>query len=110
MQELPAGPDAVLRLDSLRLEQEGPDRVLVSGAEGEAPPPQLKVSCTSLGGFRNELTFVLTGLDIDDKVASRVTIGGEDRGAVAELGGVHDLNGFLLRISRFGKTDDGASF
>ncbi|REF31465.1 acyclic terpene utilization AtuA family protein [Calidifontibacter indicus] len=64
-----AGPDAVLRLDSLRLEQEGPDRVLVSGAEGEAPPPQLKVSCTSLGGFRNELTFVLTGLDIDDKAA-----------------------------------------
>lgn len=64
-----AGPDAVLRLDSLRLEQEGPDRVLVSGAEGEAAPPQLKVSCTSLGGFRNELTFVLTGLDIDDKAA-----------------------------------------
>ncbi|WP_446666746.1 acyclic terpene utilization AtuA family protein [Flexivirga sp. B27] len=62
-----AGPDAVLRLDSVALEQDGPDRVLLSGARGEAPPPELKVSCTRVGGFRNEMTFVLTGLDIDAK-------------------------------------------
>lgn len=62
-----AGPDAVLRLDSLHLEQEGPDRVLISGVRGEAPPPDLKVSCTSIGGYRGELTFVLTGLDIEAK-------------------------------------------
>lgn len=62
-----AGPDAVLRLDSLTLTRVGPDRVLISGARGESPPPRLKVSCTSLGGFRNEMTFILTGLDIDAK-------------------------------------------
>lgn len=62
-----AGPDAVLRLDTLHLEQQGPDRVLVAGARGEAPPPEVKVSCTSVGGYRNEMTFVLTGLDIDAK-------------------------------------------
>jgi hypothetical protein len=62
-----AGPDAVLRLDSLTLEPEGPDRVLISGARGEAPPPDVKVSCTRLGGHRNEMTFVLTGLDIEAK-------------------------------------------
>lgn len=62
-----AGPDAVLRLDSLSLSQIGPDRVLISGARGEAPPPQVKVSCTSIGGHRNEMTFVLTGLDIEAK-------------------------------------------
>ncbi|MFC6705089.1 acyclic terpene utilization AtuA family protein [Flexivirga alba] len=62
-----AGPDAVLRLDSITLEQNGPDRVLLSGAHGEAPPPDLKVSCTRIGGFRNEMSFVLTGLDIEAK-------------------------------------------
>jgi Acyclic terpene utilisation family protein AtuA len=62
-----AGPDATLRLDSVRLQQDGPDRVRLSGVRGEAPPPDLKVSLNRLGGFRNEMTFVLTGLDIDAK-------------------------------------------
>ncbi len=61
------GPDVTLRLDSLRLATDGPDRVRVSGARGEAPPPQVKVSCSSVGGHRNEMTFVLTGLDIEAK-------------------------------------------
>ena len=34
---------------------------------GEPPPPTLKVSLNSVGGFRNAMTFVLTGLDIDAK-------------------------------------------
>ena len=38
------------------------------------------------------------GLDIDDEVAGRVTVGGEDRGAVAKLGGVDDLDGFLVGV------------
>ena len=36
---------------------------------GEPPPPTLKVSLNSIGGFRNSATFVLTGLDIDAKAA-----------------------------------------
>ncbi|MGV9822743.1 acyclic terpene utilization AtuA family protein [Nocardia xishanensis] len=62
-----AGPDVTTRLDSIRLSQEGRDRVLISGVTGEAPPPQLKVSLNTLGGFRNEMEFVLTGLDIPAK-------------------------------------------
>ncbi|RDI59690.1 acyclic terpene utilization AtuA family protein [Nocardia pseudobrasiliensis] len=62
-----ANPDVTTRLDTIRLNQEGPDRVLVSGVSGEAPPPSLKVSLNTLGGFRNEMTFVLTGLDIEAK-------------------------------------------
>ncbi|MCE1178406.1 MAG: DUF1446 domain-containing protein [Micrococcales bacterium] len=62
-----AGPDVTTRLDSVRLTQDGPDRVRGSGIRGEAPPPDVKVSCSTLGGFRNEMTFVLTGLDIDAK-------------------------------------------
>ncbi|WP_068271076.1 acyclic terpene utilization AtuA family protein [Aldersonia kunmingensis] len=62
-----AGPDVTARLDTISLSSDGPDRVLVSGVRGEAPPPQLKVSLNSIGGFRNEMTFVLTGLDIEAK-------------------------------------------
>ncbi|MFF0544696.1 acyclic terpene utilization AtuA family protein [Nocardia thailandica] len=62
-----AGPDVTTRLDTLTLAQEGPDRVLISGVTGEAPPPQLKVSLNTLGGFRNEMEFILTGLDIEAK-------------------------------------------
>jgi hypothetical protein len=62
-----AGPDAVLRLDSIRLTQDGADRVRISDVRGEPPPDTLKVGVTALGGFRNEVTFVLTGLDIPAK-------------------------------------------
>jgi hypothetical protein len=62
-----ANPDVTLRVDSLALSDEGPDRVGISGVRGEPPPPTLKVSLNAIGGFRNATTFVLTGLDIDAK-------------------------------------------
>nr|WP_256338444.1 acyclic terpene utilization AtuA family protein [Streptomyces sp. KS_5] len=62
-----AGPDVTARLDTVRLAQDGPDRVRIEGVRGEAPPPTLKVGVNRLGGFRNEVTFVLTGLDIEAK-------------------------------------------
>jgi len=62
-----AGPDAVLRLDSVRLTQDGPGRVRISGVRGESPPDTLKIGVNALGGYRNEVTFVLTGLDIEAK-------------------------------------------
>ncbi|MEV2197951.1 acyclic terpene utilization AtuA family protein [Streptomyces phaeochromogenes] len=64
-----AGPDVTARLDSVRLTQEAPDRVRIDGVRGEAPPPTLKVGLNRLGGFRNEVVFVLTGLDIERKAA-----------------------------------------
>jgi hypothetical protein len=60
-------PDVVTDLASVRLAQEGPDRVAISGVTGEAPPERLKVCVNTLGGFRNSLELVLTGLDIDAK-------------------------------------------
>ncbi|MFG2354372.1 acyclic terpene utilization AtuA family protein [Streptomyces sp. NPDC048521] len=62
-----AGPDVTARLDTVRLGQDGPDRVRIEGVRGEAPPPTLKVGLNRLGGFRNEVVFVLTGLDIEAK-------------------------------------------
>lgn len=62
-----ANPDATARMDSIELSADGVDRVRISGVTGEAPPPTLKVSLNSIGGFRNATTFVLTGLDIEAK-------------------------------------------
>ncbi|MFV1362029.1 acyclic terpene utilization AtuA family protein [Mycolicibacterium elephantis] len=62
-----ANPDATLRVDTIELCPDGPDRVRISGVRGEPPPPTLKVSLNSIGGFRNEMTLVLTGLDIEAK-------------------------------------------
>ncbi len=62
-----ANPDTTLRVDSLELTPDGEDRVRISGVRGEAPPPTLKVSLNSIGGFRNAASFVLTGLDIEAK-------------------------------------------
>ncbi|MEW2017808.1 acyclic terpene utilization AtuA family protein [Rhodococcus sp. NPDC076796] len=62
-----ANPDVTARIDSAVLTQESSDRVTITGVTGEAPPPTLKVSLNSLGGFRNEFTMVLTGLDIEAK-------------------------------------------
>jgi acyclic terpene utilization AtuA family protein len=64
-----AGPDVTTRFDTIELAQEGPDRVKVSGVKGEPPPPTTKVCLNKLGGFRNSMTFVLVGLDIEAKAA-----------------------------------------
>ena len=61
------GPDVTVLLDTIALAQDGEDRVAVSGIRGEAPPAQLKVCVNELGGFRNAVEMVLTGLDVEAK-------------------------------------------
>jgi hypothetical protein len=62
-------PDVTSRFDTIRLEQEAPDRVRVSGTRGEPPPDTLKVAINFQGGFRNAFTFAITGLDVEEKAA-----------------------------------------
>ncbi|MQA60051.1 MAG: acyclic terpene utilization AtuA family protein [Actinophytocola sp.] len=64
-----AGPDVTARFDTIEVADNGPGRVRITGVQGEPPPPELKVCLNALGGFRNAVTFVLTGLDIDAKAA-----------------------------------------
>ncbi|GAA2645236.1 DUF1446 domain-containing protein [Nonomuraea recticatena] len=61
------GPDVVARFDTIALSQEGPDRVRVSGVKGEPPPGTLKVAVNYLAGYRNTMTLMLTGLDLEEK-------------------------------------------
>src|SRR5438132_7686873 len=60
-------PDVTVRFDSIQLSPEGPDRVLVSGVRGEPAPDSLKVSINYVGGYRNTMTFVITGLAVEAK-------------------------------------------
>lgn len=62
-----AGPDVTARFDSIVLHEAGPDRVRIDGVAGEPPPARLKVCINYEGGWRNSVTFALTGLDLDDK-------------------------------------------
>ncbi|MFC4068695.1 acyclic terpene utilization AtuA family protein [Actinoplanes subglobosus] len=62
-----ANPDVTARLDTAELEQAGPDRVRITAVRGVAPPPATKIALNSVGGFRNSVEFVLTGLDIEEK-------------------------------------------
>jgi hypothetical protein len=65
-----ANPDVVARFDTVRISQAGPDRVRLSGTRGEPAPDRLKVAVNYLGGFRNSMRQVLTGLDVEAKAAS----------------------------------------
>ncbi|WP_138733729.1 acyclic terpene utilization AtuA family protein [Modestobacter excelsi] len=62
-------PDVVARFDTVVLEQEGPDRVRISGARGEPAPPDVKVSINRHGGYRSGATFGMMGLQIEEKAA-----------------------------------------
>jgi hypothetical protein len=76
-------PDVVAHFDTLRLTSDGVDRVRIAGTRGSAPPATLKVAINQLGGYRNTMTLVITGLDIAEKAewARRELfelLGGED--------------------------------
>ncbi|MEU7822783.1 acyclic terpene utilization AtuA family protein [Catellatospora sp. NPDC049133] len=80
------GPDVTTRLDTVVLAEDGPDRVRITGVRGEAPPATLKVGLNSLGGFRNDVTFLITGLDVEAKAAlARAQLEASLKRAPAEL-------------------------
>jgi hypothetical protein len=77
-------PDVVAHFDTLTVSPAGPDRVHVNGTAGSAPPPTLKVAMNYVGGYRNTMTMVLTGLNIEEKAAWAVDelfeiLGGRDQ-------------------------------
>ena len=57
-----ANPDVVTHFSSIQVAQEAPDRVRISGVQGSPAPATAKVCLNLEGGFRNRMSFVLTGL------------------------------------------------
>lgn len=70
-------PDAMARFDTVRLEQVARDRVRIRGTRGVPPPERLKVAMNFVGGHRNSLTLVVTGLEPEAKadLALRTLVG-----------------------------------
>jgi acyclic terpene utilization AtuA family protein len=62
-------PDVVAHFDTITLEQLAGHRVRLSGTVGTPPPDTLKVCVNFSGGYRNTMTLVITGLDIEEKAA-----------------------------------------
>lgn len=56
-------PDATVSFLTLRVEDQGYDRVRISGASGQPPPPTYKVSATYAAGFRASGTLAIFGRD-----------------------------------------------
>jgi hypothetical protein len=77
-------PDVIAHFDTLSIEQQGDDRVYVSGCRGSSPPPTHKVCINTAGGFRNSMEMLLTGLDIEQKAKIFTdtlfqSVGGQDQ-------------------------------
>ncbi|MGZ4768227.1 MAG: acyclic terpene utilization AtuA family protein, partial [Ilumatobacteraceae bacterium] len=77
-------PDVVADFGTIRLDDDGPDRVRIHGVRGAPAPPTTKVCVNFDGGYRNRVTFVLTGLDQQAKAtwaesALFARLGGRDR-------------------------------
>jgi hypothetical protein len=92
-------PDVKVRFDTLAIRDLGPDQVLVSGVKGEAPTGYTKVCINTLCGFKNSMTVVLTGLDIEKKakIVEDIIFG--------LLGGKHQFEKTDVQLTRSGHPD-----
>jgi hypothetical protein len=61
------GPDCTADFTSIQLEQDGKDRVKVSGIKGSAPTPTYKVSMSYSNGYKVSGALVVTGPDAVEK-------------------------------------------
>lgn len=60
-------PDVTCDFSAVTMDQDGPDRVRVSGARGRAPTAHYKVSATYLSGYGCVGSFVIVGRDAATK-------------------------------------------
>jgi hypothetical protein len=92
-------PDVVAHFDTIRLEQAGPDRVRLTGTRGSPPPDTLKVALNMLGGYRNTMTMVITGLDVEAKAEQATSL------LFERLGGHARFEETDVRLLRFDRPD-----
>ena len=94
------GPDVTARFDTIALApgRRAPGRDH-RGAGRARRPPTLKVALNDVGGFRNTMTLVLTGLDIEAKAARAEEL------LFAVLGGKERFAEVDVRLLRFDRPD-----
>jgi hypothetical protein len=92
-------PDVTAHFDTIGLEQVGPDRVALTGTRGRPPPETLKVALNMLGGYRNTMTMVITGLDIEAKAEHATNL------LFERLGGTGQFEETDVRLLRFDRPD-----
>jgi hypothetical protein len=92
-------PDVIAHFDTIELASAGPDRIAVRGVLGSPPPPTVKVAINYLGGYRNTMTLVLTGLDIAAKAAWA------EQELFEILGGRDRFNEVDVRLLRYDRAD-----
>ncbi|MFP5070130.1 acyclic terpene utilization AtuA family protein [Pseudonocardia nantongensis] len=97
------GPDVTTHFDTIRLAPDGEHRVAISGVRGSAPPDTLKVALNDVGGHRNTMTLVLTGLDVEAKAAHAEAL------LFDVLGGRDRFAGVDVRLLRFDHPDAGGN-
>jgi hypothetical protein len=87
-------PDVVTDFRTISLEQIGPDRVLMSGATGTPAPDSLKVCINYTGGYKQSVTFMITGLEAGYKA------GIAEEGFLAEIGGADQFDEVDVQLIR----------
>ncbi|WP_371815070.1 acyclic terpene utilization AtuA family protein [Mycobacterium sp. DL440] len=92
-------PDVTLKLDTVRLTQEGPDRVRLSGTRGVEPPSTLKVAMTVLGPYRQSVVFAIPGEKVETKAAV------VERDLRTILGGFEQFDDVSIRLVRSDQPD-----
>ncbi|WP_310961234.1 acyclic terpene utilization AtuA family protein [Nocardioides terrisoli] len=92
-------PDAVLLLDTLHVEEEGPDRVRISGAKGLPAPSSAKVSMSCLGPHRQSVGFGITGSHVEAKAELL------KKGMLATLADVSCFDDISWRLVRTDRAD-----
>jgi hypothetical protein len=60
-------PDVKVHFDTIDIIETGSDRVFISGTKGSPPTGNAKVCINNLYGYKNAMTVILTGLDIEKK-------------------------------------------
>jgi hypothetical protein len=85
--------------DTLEVAQAGPDRVSLSGTRGTAPTGAVKVALNYTGGYRNAMTMVVTGLDLEAKAALATDL------LFDSLGGRDTFDEVDVRLLRFDHPD-----
>jgi hypothetical protein len=92
-------PDVTGHFNTLKIEQIGDDRVMISDCKGSPPPATHKVCINLAGGYRNGMELILTGLDIEQK-AETLTDALFD-----SLGGKEQFDEVIIDLIRQDKSD-----